>query len=191
MPALSMSAMPGVPRRWRRVSWIAVLLAVAAAGFGISRLVQRGRADAVPQMKLTPGITTLGNGNPFGADGKLVTLQQLRTDVGNELSFPFPHSPLANAQNVGNVWENRATGEMIVYFPSSGIELNYGNGVDYTGVPAYQIKKINGVRAIVEGPESGDVLFPTVLLPNVELESNGSLSDLVAVAKTIPIPGSR
>jgi hypothetical protein len=80
---------------------------------------------------------------------------------------------------------------VIVYFPSSGIELNYGGGVAYHGFPAYQIKKINGVRAIVEGPESGNVLFPTVLLPGVELQSNGALSDLVAVAKTIPLPNSQ
>lgn len=163
---------------------------LTVAGFGTSRLVQgSGRSGSVRPGALEPGITTLGNSNPFGTDGKLVTPQQLPTDLG--YAVPFPDSPIANSDNVGNVWENTATGEVIVYYPSSGIELNYGGtGVDYTGFPANQIQTINGVRAIVESAGSPGFLFARVMLPIpsghlVELLSNGPVADLVSVAKTV------
>ncbi len=175
---------------------VAGLLAAAATGFGISELAQgSGRSGSVGPGRVEPGITSLGDSNPFGADGKLVTMQQLRADLGYAL--PFPDSPLANSGNVGNIWENTATREAIVYYPSSGIELNYGGtGVDYTGFPAAQIQAIDGRRAIVEPAGSQGFPFATVMLPIpgghlVELLSNGPLSDLVSVAKTLPIDGTQ
>jgi hypothetical protein len=177
------------------------LIAAAALGFGVSTLVQGSShqpSEPAPVRPgaLQPGITTLGNDNPFGADGKLVTLQQFVADNVNQgYSVPLPDSPLANSDNVGNVWE-ATTGEVIVYYPSSGIELNYGGtGVDYTGVPADQIQTINGVRAIVEPAGTEGFPFATVMLPLpsghlVSLYSKGPVSDLVSVAKTMPINGS-
>ena len=145
---------------------------------------------------LRPGITTLGNDNPFGADGKLVTIQQFVADKAKEgYSVPLPHSPLANSDNVGNVWENTATGEVVVYYPSSGIEMNYGGtGLDYTGTPANDIQTINGVRAIVLPAGSPDSYFSSVSLPIpsghlVDLLSKGPVSDLVSVARTMTVTG--
>jgi hypothetical protein len=145
---------------------------------------------------LRPGITTLGNDNPFGADGKLVTLQQFVADKAKEgYGVPLPNSPLANSDNVGNVWENTATGEVIVYYPSSGIELNYGGtGLDYTGIPASDIQTINGVRAIVFPAGSPESYFSSVSLPIpsghlVDLLSKGPVSDLVSVAQTMTVTG--
>jgi hypothetical protein len=89
------------------------------------------------------------------------------------------------------VWENTATGEVVVYYPSAGIELNYGGtGVDYTGVPASQIQMINDIRAIVVPGQGTDSSLAEVMLPLpsghlVTLLSNGPVSDLVSVAKTM------
>ena len=139
-----------------------------------------------------PDTTPLGNDNPFGADGKLVTLQQFVADmVTKGYSVPLPNSPLANSDNVGNVWENTATGAVIVYYPSSGIQLDYGGtGVDYSGFPADEIQTINGVRALVLPAGSPLTYYSTVLLPipsghAVTLLSKGPVSDLVSVAKTM------
>lgn len=171
------------------------LIAATALGFGVSTLFQGSGRQSPSAGRAEPGITTLGNDNPFGPTGKLLTLQQFvaeRVDEG--YSVPLPDSPLANSGNVGNIWE-ATTGEVIVYYPSSGIELNYGGtGVDYTGFPADQIQTIDGVRAIVE-PAGTDGPFATVMLPLpgghlVSLYSKGPVSDLVGVAKTIPIHGS-
>jgi hypothetical protein len=188
-----------------RLAVVAVgLIAAAAVGFGLSSLVQgSGRQRSGPAGNqgfgpnvggpgaLRPGITTLGNDNPFGDAGKLVTLQQFVADMANRgYNVPLPDSPLANSNNVGNVWEN-TDGEVIVYYPSSGIELNYGGtGVDYTGVPADEIQEINGVRAIVVPKQGPDSYFTEVMLPLpsghlVTLLSNGPVSDLVSVAKTM------
>lgn len=176
------------------------LLAVAALGIGVSTLLRgssRQRFAPAPGNPgaVGPGITTLGNDNPFGADGKLVTLRQFVSDKVKEgYSVPVPNSPLANSDNVGNVWES-PTGDVIAYYPSSGIELNYGGvGVDYSGIPPDQIQTINGVRAIVV-PAGAGSYFAEVMLPLpsghlVTLLSEGPVSDLVSVAKTMPIHGS-
>ena len=175
------------------------LIAVAAMGFGVSTLVQgsghprSGTAAVAPGPgALRPGITTLGNDNPFGADGKLVSLQQLVAEKAKEgYTLPVPDSPLANSDNVGNVWENTATGEVIIYYPSSGIELNYGGtGLDYSGIPANDIQTINGIRAIVFPAGSPESYFSSVALPipsghALTLLSKGPVSDLVSVAKTM------
>jgi len=182
----------------RRVIAIAVagLLVVAAAGFGISSLVQGTSHDTSGPGRLEPGVTTLG-ANPYGASGKLVTLQQFVADKAAEgYTVPLPDSPLANATNVGNVWES-TIGAAVVSYPSSGIQLEYGGtGVDYSGFPADDIQMIDGVRAIAFPASSPDsVGLAEVMLPLpsghlVTLYSDGSLSDLIGVAKTMPINGS-
>ena len=187
------------PSRRRLIVALAIagLVAAAAAGFGISLLVRSpGRSQSVGPGRLEPGVTTLGV-NPFGESGKLVTLQQFVADKAAEgYDVPLPDSPLANSTNVGSVWES-TTGAADVYYPSSGIQLNYGGtGVDYTGFPAEDIQMIDGVRAIVLPASSPDsVGLAEIMLPLpsghlVTLYSNGSLSDLVSVAKTMPINGS-
>jgi hypothetical protein len=184
--------------RRRSVLLVVGVLAAAATGFGVSALLQGAGSTPSPTAGSAPGglrpiITTLGV-NPFGDGGKVLTLQEfvaLEADRGYDV--PLPDSPLANSANVGDIWEQTATGEVVVYFPSSGIELNYGGtGVDYTGVPADDIQTINGVRAIVWPPGSAGSRYAAVLLPIpsghlVTLMSNGPLSDLVNVAKTIPL----
>jgi hypothetical protein len=144
---------------------------------------------------LRPGITTLGV-DPFGEgeSSKLVTLQQFVADKAAQgYDVPLPDSPLANSTNVGSVWES-STGGAVVWYPSSGIELTYGvSGVDYTGFPADQIETIDGVGALVF-PAGGPYIFAAVLVPIpgghlVTLLSNGPVSDLVSVAKTMPISG--
>lgn len=172
------------------------LIAAAALGFGVSTLFQGSSHQLASAGRIEPGITTIGNDNPFGAAGRLLTLRQFVAEgVDEGYSVPLPDSPLANSGNVGNIWE-ATTGEVIAYYPSSGIELNYGGtGVDYTGIPAGQIQTINGVRAIVEPAGTDAFPFATVMLPLpgghlVSLYSKGPVSDLVSVAKTIPIHGS-
>jgi hypothetical protein len=120
------------------------LIAAAAVGFGVSTLFQgSGRPGAGPSTALGPaGIhidtTPLSNANPFGDQGKLVTLQQFVTDMASRgYNVPLPNSPLANSDNVGNVWENTATGAVTIYYPSSGIQLDYGGtGSRLLGRPA-------------------------------------------------------
>jgi hypothetical protein len=177
----------------------AVVAAVFTGAFGGSNTHHPNQSVAdgsVGAGALRPGITTLGNDNPFGASGKLVTLQQFVADKAKEgYSVPLPNSPLANSHNVGNVWENTATGEVIVYYPSSGIELNYGGtGLDYTGIPANDIQTINGVRAIVFPAGSPESYFSSASLPIpsghlVDLLSKGPVSDLVSVAQTMTVTG--
>lgn len=162
---------------------------------------QNGRPGGVGMGRLGVDTTPLSNDNLFGADGKLVTLQQFVADKAKEgYSVPLPNSPLANSDNVGNVWENTATGEVTIYYPSSGILLAYGGtGVVYTGIPADDIQTINGVRALVFPARSPDSYFASVLLPIPDghlvalLSNNGPVSDLVSVAKTMsastPQPG--
>ena len=179
------------------------LIAAAAVGFGVSTLFQgSGHQASGPTAPVQPGgiridTTPLSNDNPFGADGKLVTLHQFVADkVDQGYSVPLPDSPLANSDNVGNVWENTATGAVTIFYPSSGIQLDYGGtGVDYSGVPPDQIQTINGIRAIVRPAGSPESYFAEVMLPLpsghlVVLLGNGSVSDLVSVAKTMPIYGS-
>jgi len=122
-----------------------------------------------------------------------VTLEQFIADkarIGYEV--PFPASPLANAENVGSIWENTFTGGAVAYFPSSGIELLYGGtGVDYTGGPESEIQMINGVRAIVRvgrsAPNFAEVLLPIPEGHLVTLLSYGPISDLVSVAETMSV----
>lgn len=176
----------------RQLAAAAVMLACAAAAFGISTLVQGGgRSGPTVPGGVEPGITTLGV-NPFGAQGKLITLRQFVADMADRgYDVPLPDSPLANSQNVGSIWE-APSGEVVVYYPSSGIELNYGgSGVDYRGIPRDQIKTIDGVRALVF-PPNGPYIFAAVLLPIpsghlVALLGPGPVSDLVNVARTMPI----
>lgn len=171
--------------------------AAAAVGFGVSTLFQdsshSGSGGPVPLRPgdVRPGITSLGNDNPFGAEGKLVTLRQFVADMAKRgYNVPLPDSPLANSNNVGNVWE-ATSGAAIAYYPSSGVELTYGGtGVDYSGVPADEIQEINGVRAVVVAARTEGYTFATVMLPLpsghlVTLLSNGPVSDLVSVAKTL------
>ncbi|HJU35865.1 MAG TPA: hypothetical protein VJ716_00410 [Gaiellaceae bacterium] len=186
-----------LPRRKLLLIAAAVAACAAAAiGFGVSTLFQgsshrgSGPVPARPDLG-RPGITSLGNGNPFGADGKLVTLQQFVADMAKRgYNVPLPDSPLANSNNVGNVWE-APSGAAIAYYPSSGIELTYGGtGIDYVGVPGDEIQEINGVRAIVESAGTQGFTFATVMLPLpsghlVTLLSKGPVSDLVSVAKTL------
>lgn len=154
---------------------------------------QNGRPGSVGMGRLGFDTTPLSNDDPFGADGKLVTLEQFVADKAKEgYNVPLPNSPLANSDNVGNVWENTATGEVTIYYPSSGILLAYGGtGVDYTGIPAEDIQTINGVRALVFPARSPDSYFASVSLPIPKghlvalLSNNGPTSDLVSVAKTM------
>jgi hypothetical protein len=179
------------------------LIAAAALGFGVSTLVQSsGHQASGPTRPVQPGAirvdtTPLSNNNPFGPDGKLVTLQQFVADMAAKgYNVPLPNSPLANAENVGNIWENTATGAVTIYYPSSGIQLEYGGtGVEYTGIPADDIQTISGVRALVFPAHSPDSYFASVALPIpgghlVDLLSDGPVSDLVSVAQTMPINGA-
>jgi hypothetical protein len=165
----------------------------------VSTRVQRpSRSRSVGPAALEPGITALGV-DPFGEgeSSKLVTLQQfVADDAAQGYDIPLPDSPLANSANFGSVWES-STGGAVVWYPSSGIEVAYGGtGFDYTGFPADEIQTINGVRAIVlpaDNPESFG--FSTVKLPipsghAVTLLSNGSVSDLVGVARTMSASNS-
>ena len=171
--------------------------AAAAIGFGVSTLFEgpghqgSGPAPAKPDA-IHLGTTTLSNANPWGDQGKLVSLQQFVAGMADRgYNVPIPHSPLANSDNVGNVWENTATGAVTIYYPSSGIEMDYGGtGVDYTGVPPDQIQTINDIRAIVRPAGNPESYFAEVMLPLpsghlVVLLSNGPVSDLVSVAKTM------
>jgi len=182
---------PRVTRR--RLALALVLVAVTGTGFGVSALMREG-SRSVSLGGFEPGITTLGV-NPFGADGKLVTFQQLVAEKASHgYDIPIPDSPLANSHNIGSIWENPATGEeAVVYYPSSGIELVYCGscGVDYTGFPADQIETIHGIRALVF-PAGGPYIFAAVLFPIpaaglVTLLGPGPVSDLVSVARTLRI----
>jgi hypothetical protein len=176
--------------------------AAAAIGLGVSTLFQSSsRQDSGPG-PVSPGAiridtTPLSNNNPFGDQGKLVTLQQFVADMAAKgYNVPLPNSPLANSENVGNIWENTATGAVTIYYPSSGIQLEYGGtGVEYTGIPADEIQTISGVRALVFPAHGPDSYFASVLLPIpgghlVGLLSSGPVSDLVEVAETMPIHGA-
>lgn len=197
-------SLPGMPPLRPRFALVAIgLVAAAVVGFGVSTVFQgsgrpaSGRPGSGPALggpgALRIDTTPLSNNNPFGADGKLVTLQQFVADMAARgYNVPLPHSPLANSDNVGNVWENTATGAVTVYYPSSGIQLDYGGtGVEYSGIPENDIQTINGVRALVFPAHSPDSYFASVALPIPGghlvslLSNNGPVSDLVSVAQTM------
>lgn len=208
-------SLPAIPRLRLRfalpvaaaVCAVAVFALVFTGAFGRSGTHRSGGAvwrfhfgaqngaPAVGLGRLEVGSTTLGV-NPFGDQGQVLSLQQFIADMASKgYDAPLPDSPLANSSNVGSIWENTATGEVVVYYPSSGIELWYGRGgLTYTGIPASDIQTINGIRAIVFPAGSPDSYFAAVSLPIpsghlVDLLSEGPVSDLVSVAQTMPVTG--
>jgi hypothetical protein len=188
---------PSSRRPTRKVAILAVAAVVTAtaAGLGISSLVGKAPAHMTKSTarpgpgagRLSAGSITLG-ANPFGQDGKSVTLSQLASD--STYAIPLPNSPLANSGNVGSAWENASTHAAVVYYPSSGIELWYGGtGVDLNSAPASEIKTIGSVQGLVV-PAGTMTQFAEVDLPLpgnhlVTLYSSGPVSDLVSVATSI------
>ncbi|MDX6480501.1 MAG: hypothetical protein QOG85_1011 [Gaiellaceae bacterium] len=131
--------------------------------------------------------------NPYGSDGKSVTLSEASADVPG---IPLPNSPLANASNVGTVWEN-STGSIAAYYPSSGIEWMVLRGsIDMSpGPPAPQI--INGFPALVL-PGVADTKTPRPSVVEIDLGNNRmaelvgftAVENLVDVAHSLPVKAS-
>jgi hypothetical protein len=183
----------GRPRtRLILVAATAVLVAGVAAAISVfvfsDASTKRGGSPnpaAVRPAQLTLGV------NPFGASGKVVTLQQLVADKASDgWNVPLPDSPLANSNNVGSVWENTFTGGSAVYYPSSGIELWYGGtGIDTTGLPTNAVQTIDGVEVLVFPAgvvdKYAEVSAPLPGNHAVTLYSLGPISDLITVAQSI------
>ncbi|MDX6480492.1 MAG: hypothetical protein QOG85_1002 [Gaiellaceae bacterium] len=190
----------------RRRPVLAVLVSVAllGAGFGVTALLRTSQRQVsqVPTKSTQsqpgaagPSFLEVGP-DPFGPASEAVTLDQLEAAMSHPIAIP--DSPLANRGNVGDVWLNTETGAAVAYWPSSGIEIVWGGiGVDYSGVPAENIRTINGVRAILQPASEFGADFPTsfLLFPEpdghgVSLATNGSIDDLIAVAETLPVYSS-
>ena len=167
--------------------------ALVGAGFGVHALLHapqpprastQQRPGAVRLREIKFGV------DPFGQSGETITLDQLQGAASHPIAIP--DSPLANSGNVGNVWINTVTGGAAAYWPSSGIEIFWGGtGVDYSGFSAEDIQTINGVKVILQ-PATGDYPTSELLFPEpdghlVELATNGSIDDLIAVAETLPV----
>jgi len=142
----------------------------------------KGSGPGAPQVGGVLGV------NPYGADGRTVTLSKLVADTS--YSLPLPNSPSANSSNVGNVWEDGATHAGTIYYPSSGIQVSYGGtGVDFTGSPDSDIQVIGGIKSLVIPADGMDKLTRVLVpLPGghlVTLDGAGSVNELKAVAASI------
>jgi hypothetical protein len=188
---------------------LAVVVVVAASAVGV--FVTRGTRPA-PTGPAGLQIWTDFGSNPWanygppappGGYGRQITIEELRAEAP---FIPLPNSDLANDGGVGTVWvwDHTSDPQMPqghlaanVYYPGSGIELAWGsNGLDYTGFRPSQTPTIDGVRAILLGPEetlgSGVSELSLPFGPNNVLTLEGFVpaSDLVRVARTLsPSPG--
>jgi len=130
--------------------------------------------------------------NPYGSDGRQITIDQLRTDAPY---IPLPNSDLANDDNVGSVWvEGDASDpDAQVYYPASGIEFQWHFG--QTGSQEGPV--VNGIRASLywwygATRHEGKHLLPLWrldlrVLPDemVTLTGRVPTSDLISVAKML------
>jgi hypothetical protein len=164
---------------------MAVVAAGVWAGLSLTGSAHPRSGPVAPQV----GWSVLGV-NPYGADGATVTLSQLRADIPD--AFPLPDSPLANSENMGDIWEDTATHAFAIYYPSSGIELFHGGtGVDFTGFPASNILSIGGIKSLViPAGTLGDNKFTQISVPLpgghlVTVVGAGSVADLTSVAASI------
>lgn len=174
----------------RLVAVAALAVAVVAAGVwaGLSLTGSAHSRSGPEAPQLWPGVLGV---NIFGTDGARVSLSQLRADVS--YAFPLPDSPLANAGNLGDIWEDTATHAFTIYYPSSGIELVYsGTGVDFTGFPASEIQSIGGIKSLVfpagtfgAGDKYTQVLVPLPGGHLVSLYGAEPVADLTSVAASI------
>jgi len=173
---------------------VAAVAVFVGAGFGVHALLS---ARQPPTASTHPGPSAPdltpeppSGANPFGQSGKAITLDELKAAKSHPIAIP--DSPLANSSNVGSVWLNTLSGAAAAYWPSSGIEIFWGGtGVDYSGSPPEDIQTINGVKVILQ-PATGDYPTSDLLFPEpdghlVDLATNGSIDDLIAVAQTLPV----
>ena len=180
-----------------RLLLVAAALVVAATAVGV--LVTRGTRE-VPPNSPTPGgaqtWTDFGS-NPWGDHGRQTTVQDLRAGVPE---IPLPNSPSTNDDNAGTVWVwgDPSSGHVAaaIYYPQAKIELLWtATGLDYTGFDATQQPTIDGVHAILLGPETYGSGLSVLNLPVgpdhvLMLEGLVPTTDLVSVAKTLaPSPG--
>ena len=172
---------------------VASLAVLAAAGFGVTALLQPSQHSPASTQK-GPGAPHIGppvfGANPFGRAGAAITLDELK--AAKSYPIAIPDSPLANSSNVGGVWLNTESGAAAAYWPSSGIEVDWGGiGVDYTGFTAEDIQTINGVRVILRHGAGANpwssLIFPEPNGHALTLWTFGSINDLIAVAQTLPV----
>jgi hypothetical protein len=202
--------LPGHPdrrrsRRGRRRGMLAVATATTTVliGLGAAFVAENGwHADETSAPRSRPVSTQplLGalqerhlplGANPFGRDGKAVTLRQVIADT--PYPIPLPHSPAANPSSVTKAWEDTSDHSVALYFSDSRIEMLVSTmgGLDPTGSPT---QRINGATAVVlPGTPNQNPPSPS----RVMLMMNGHLvtlfatlpaNKLVAVARTLSLP---
>ena len=184
--------------RRRLVLALAAVVVIAAALAGVFvGLGERPTGPTGPSAVVVgPPPSPAGN-NPFGPDGRQITIAQLR----NEAPYiPLPDSDLANDDNAGTVWVRDYASDSnvperytwaAVYYPDSGIELRWGRGTyECTYGPV-----VDGVHACVQsghdttGAQGASALSMLVLplLPDAVATLEGKVpeSDLINVAETL------
>jgi hypothetical protein len=138
--------------------------------------------------------------NPWGADGRKITIEELRAEAPY---IPLPSSDLANDGNLGTVWvldhasdstvpENHVSAAL--YYPASGIELTWSHSccLDYTDAGGSLM--IDGVEGqlfgVAKGPTGSNppdsiLQLPVGLDHMLRFEGPVAGSDLVDVAHTL------
>ncbi|MDX6482119.1 MAG: hypothetical protein QOG85_2629 [Gaiellaceae bacterium] len=207
-----------VPRVLRRRLALAVAAALVVAGSVLGTVVAGGTRPVQKILTISTGPTAPvgpapflnfeppNNTNPWGDNGRQITIDGLRADVPQ---IPLPNAPSANDGNAGAVWlwKDSASGRVVaasVYYPQAKMELvwsSVGLLYSYSGMKQ---RTVDGVRAILfsiayEGsgptgsPPPPDPLvglsLPVGPSHAVALDGFVSESDLISIAHTLsPAP---